>query len=117
MEIRTKFNIDDTVWIIKSEKKEEDCKYCEGKGVVKIKDKEFGCPYCHKEKKVAEKDFYFVDKTIKITDIRIWCLFVPEIRYFDENKYEVAYEEDCFATKEEAEAECNKRNKEETEEK
>lgn len=113
MEIKTKFNLDDIIWVIDSKKVEEICPICEGKGLIGIKNETFACPKCHTNGKINEKDEWFVKGQIKITDIRVWCLYIPEIRYLDE-KFNgngiMVYEEDCFATEEQAQKECDRRN-------
>ena len=114
MEIRTKFNIGDKVWVIDSRKVEDICPICEGKGYVIIKNENFRCPKCNAYRKINERNEYFIEGQIKITDIRVWCLYEPEIRYFDD-KYSkegiMVFEKNCFATEAEAQAECDKRNK------
>lgn len=113
MEIKTKFKLDDIVWIIDVEKVEENCPICEGKGFVDIKNETFDCPKCYTNGKIKEKDEWFVKGQIQITDIRVWCLYMPEIRYFDETfngNGIMVYEEECFLTEAEAQKECNKRN-------
>ena len=52
MQIETKFNIGDTVYVCKnnSTKDLENCKICDGKGAIIIKDESFCCPKCHGRK-------------------------------------------------------------------
>ena len=49
MQIETKFNVGDTVYVCKnnSTKDLETCKICDGKGEITIKDVSFCCPKCH----------------------------------------------------------------------
>ncbi|MBQ3512543.1 MAG: hypothetical protein IJA32_01915 [Lachnospiraceae bacterium] len=49
MQIETKFNVGDTVYVCKnnSTKDLETCKICNGKGVITVKDESFCCPKCH----------------------------------------------------------------------
>lgn len=49
MQIETKFNVGDTVYVCKnnSTKDLETCKICDGKGAIIIKDESFCCPKCH----------------------------------------------------------------------
>lgn len=111
MEIKTQFNVGDVVYHIYSEYQEQTCKICEGKKTVRIKDMEFGCPHCIGLGTTKDKEVWEVVGELRIYEMRIWSLEYPiEIRYYDNKQNEMAYEENCFATKEEAQKECDKRN-------
>ena len=111
MEIRTKFKVGDVVYTINENYEAQTCKICEGKKTVRIKNMEFGCPHCNALGVTQDKIVWTVEDEIRISAIRTYNLEENvEIRYFDYKQDVVAYEENCFATKEEAEKECDKRN-------
>lgn len=118
MEIRTKFDVCDKVWVIQHNNYiYEDCDICENTGAVKIKGKEFLCPQCRGErKKICKVNWSVTEETREIKEIIIKKLENRSLKisYFYLHKsghYIVEiHEEDCFATKEEAEKECERRN-------
>lgn len=110
MNIETKFSAGDKVWYVEEKEVEQPCKYCDGTGKVQIKDKKFRCPNCGGSGKAEDKIISFVAGQITIEEIKVWCLTeVVGVKYYDTNGYRF-FEEDCFATREEAEADCVKRN-------
>ena len=129
MELKTKFNIGDKVTGISHYRKEVfiPCLTCDGIGEITIKDKNFKCPDCYgeggnteyktKEWNTAndEEGMSGYNNVIKI-DIDITKEEV-KIRYLLGRKYSKSYsgtlwdEDDLFKTTEEAEAECERRNK------
>lgn len=111
MKIETKFKVGDVVYKINSEYKKQTCKICEGKKTVRIKDMEFQCPHCNGLGETQDKEVWFVEDELRIYEIRVWSVEHPiEIRYFDTKQDIVAYEEDCFATREEAQDKCDELN-------
>lgn len=108
MEIKTKFNVGDKVWTINQGEVQEKCPICNGKERVKIKNKSYMCPECNGDGYVKKlhpewKVFYYKRE--------IWRLIInrskEEIYSVEGNEYKV---KDCFATKEEAQKECDKRH-------
>ena len=111
MEIRTKFNVGDVVYTINNKYEKQTCKICKGKKTVILEDMEFCCPHCNGLGTTQDKEIWFVEDEIRIHEIRVWSMELPiEIRYLDNKQDIMAYEENCFATKEEAEQECRRRN-------
>lgn len=118
METRTKFNVGDKVWIIQRNNYiYENCDICENTGAVKIKGKEFLCPECRGErKKIYKVNWDVTEEAREIKEIIIKKLENRplKISYFcldKSNHYIIEiHDEDCFATKEEAQKECDKRN-------
>jgi len=131
MEIKTKFNLGNKVVGILHCTKEIiiPCLTCDATGEIMIKDKKFECPDCYgeggqkeyktKEWNIATNDegiLFGYDNVIKI-DIDI-TREKTEIRYLLGREYSKSYsgtlwnENDLFKTTEEAEVECERRNKE-----
>lgn len=117
MEIKTKYNEGDLLYIIEKEKYETKCIYCNGLGVVKIKGKNFDCPNCNGKGKTEEElkwdviDCKVPEKIyIEIEDgiIEVYYVF----RWGDCPEY--IKEEDCFSNREEAFKECKRRNRNES---
>jgi len=130
MELKTKFNIGDKVATIQnfSEEVFKTCLTCEGSGKIQVKDKEFNCPDCYgnggKEEWETKKwnisndkgILTGYDKVIKI-DIDISKNEI-KIRYILGYRYSESYcgtlwsEDEVFGSIEEAQLECDRRNKE-----
>ena len=57
MQIDTKFNVGDTVYVCKnnSTKDLETCKICDGKGAITLKNESFCCPKCNGRKSAYTK--------------------------------------------------------------
>lgn len=117
MEIKTKYSINDLLYIIEKEKYEKKCEYCNGRGVVKIKEKNFDCPNCNGKGKTEEESKWDVvdcqsPEKIHIdaddVDIQVYYVF----RWGDCPEY--IKEEDCFSNRKEAFKECKRRNKNES---
>ena len=129
MEIKTKFNLGDKVVGILHYMKEIfiPCSTCDGIRMIIIKDKKFECPDCYGEGgrteyktkawNIANDEGILsgYDNVVKI-DIDV-TREKTEIRYLLGRKYSKSYsgtlwdEDDLFKTTEEAEAECERRNK------
>ena len=136
MNLQTKFNIGDKVATIQNFSEEifKTCSTCEGSGKIQIKDKEFDCPDCYgkggteewetKKWNVANNKGILsgYDKVIKVDidvfrnkgDIKstIIIRYILGYRYSDSSCGTLWPEEDVFGSIEEAQLECNKRNKE-----
>jgi len=130
MEIKTKFNLGDKIVRISHCTKEIliPCLTCDATGEIMIKDKKFECPDCYGEGEYTEykpEAWYIVtdegilsgyDNIVKI-DVDI-TREETKIRYILGRKYSKSYsgtlwdENDLFKTTEEAEVECERRNKE-----
>lgn len=116
MEIRTKFNKDDKVFHIRQVYKKIICPACKGVGKFMIDDVECICNTCKGDKKI------FIEQMVWIVDENIYQIgkIVIVSRYTKENSIEyyrntygeqfIGKEQNCFATKEEAQKECDKRN-------
>lgn len=115
----------------------EDCKDCNGTGKIKsVAGNLLICPTCHGktgEYKFYNEEYQIIDGEYTIGQIRIVCFSLKKTGMFDNiGEYDpdnieynveymvyehgvgsgtVYYEKDLFATKEEAQEECNKRNK------
>jgi len=132
MEIKTKFNLGDKVLGISHCTKEIiiPCSTCDSTGEITIKDKKFECPDCygeggHNEYQpeawyiVTEGLFSCYDNNVNVVKIDIDITKEEtKIRYLLGRKYSKSYsgtlwdENDLFKTVGEAEAECERRNKE-----
>lgn len=127
MEIKTKFNVGDVVYVCNRNKihKNERCNICDGKGTITIKDNDFICPRCNGNKYIRTRgasNFVPEEKTITKIIVSISKNHgntQTHTRYgFDDSrKCSVA---DCrnlvFTTKEEAETRCKELYDEELEE-
>jgi RNA polymerase subunit RPABC4/transcription elongation factor Spt4 len=123
MDIKTKLSIGDKIfpiWLNGAEEKVE-CKVCKGTRKVKLNDNEYNCPECHSEGfkiewkptiwRIAETP-YTSKSVVNRIDIEVIKKEV-KINYFPwGNSGNFFKEEDCFASIEEAQTECDNRNKE-----
>lgn len=115
MEIRTKFNVKDKLYVIGINKQEEECKICNGIGRVLIKHKSFSCPDCNgKGRQYTGKhwEIYMSETYPRKIYIEIEEGEKPKISYVFRWSDIPSYidEKDCFKTKEEAQKECDRRN-------
>jgi hypothetical protein len=138
MQINTKFGLNDTVWLIGYDSVREwvVCPSCEGEGKVELKDGRHSCPTCYGKRgeyKYHDKEWQ-VQRTLTIGEIAPKVQNIVPDDMFDNVGHYVegatiytctymAYEtgigsgsvwdeERLFATKEEAEKECKRRNRE-----
>jgi RecJ-like exonuclease len=134
MNIKTKFSLGDRVFIIQKYNKEEwvPCESCKGKGGVIVEDNYFQCTDCRGS---GGKTHWLPDKwKVSYKNTKIGKIAVEKYseEYYEQNpqyrKLEVRYmvtatgigsgtvwyELDVFKTLQEAEAECNRRNEEES---
>jgi DNA-directed RNA polymerase subunit RPC12/RpoP len=118
MEMKTKFNVGDNIWTIKQVNKYIKCPKCKGNSKELIGNIEYHCANCYGTgKKLTQELEWIVQKEnpCKITRIR---LLQDENRIYIDylggtNIFNADYlgaEQDCFATKAEAQKECDRRN-------
>lgn len=109
MQKKFKFGIKQKVWTIRQSEVAEKCPICKGSGQVKIEGQFFRCPNCDGDKYIRKKYpewIISIDYKREIKEIKI--KIDKEIIYsVDYNDY---YEKDCFATRAEAQKECDRRN-------
>lgn len=134
MEIKTKFNLGDKVYPItyRMEVVKQTCNLCEGKGFVYVKTKKILCPEegCYGKGKIEK---YIGNKwqlskiggipypiTINRIGIEVYnrkykklSEYEDRIYYMEDSSRSMYFEHNCFASIEEAEKECKKRNKSE----
>lgn len=128
MQIETRFNVGDEVYVCKnkSKKEKELCKTCDGTGVVTIKDKMFDCPECHGKRTIRSKSVKnFVPEKRIITKVTVSITEnngnMQVYRRYDckaqTNRGETSsiaeYRNIIFTTLEEAEARCKELMEEE----
>lgn len=118
MEIKTKFNVGDIIWTIRQVNKEIKCPKCRGNAKVLVGNIEYYCEECYGTGKVLSNELEWIvqkENPCKITRIRILV---------EKNRTEITYlggedifkadclaeEQNCFINKEQAQAECDKRN-------
>ena len=110
MKIETPFKIGQKVWIIDQKEAQQKCPICDGTKQIIIKKKFFyTCPECLGDGYVSKKclEWYVKQFNAKIREIII--------NEFGERIYLVGYEKKhekyIFATRKQAQQECDKRNK------
>jgi RecJ-like exonuclease len=134
MKIETKFSLEDKVFIIHKHGNYQfvTCKACQGNGGVEIKGNKFQCTVCYGkggQKEWVPEKWQVTYKNTKVGRVTVekyseeYYQNYPEERQ-REIRYMVAatgigsgnvwYEKDVFKTLKEAEAECAKRNAEES---
>ncbi len=123
MKIETKFNVGDVVYVCKNNStyEEEQCKICEGTGVVILKGESFCCPQCKgnkltRTKKVAR--FIPVKRTIRKVIVsvsenngnsQIYTRYETKT-HGNRDRSVAEYKNIMFVTKEEAEYRCKELN-------
>lgn len=123
MQIETKFNVGDTIVAIGYKEKivKTTCEACNAKGTITLPDNNnYRCPSCHgkgyHEDYTKEQwrifDNYPYTKPIGEVDVSVVGQRPSkiQIRYMYKGTGNLIDEELCFATTEEAQAECDKRN-------
>ncbi|MCE5220187.1 MAG: hypothetical protein LLF98_02670 [Clostridium sp.] len=123
MDIKTKLSIGDKIIVIWSNTNtiHETCLVCNGQKRVSLSNKEYECPECYgngySERyepecwRIAESEWTPKRSKVKRIEVDIKKNEI-DIKYFpwgESGNY--FYEKDCFATVEEAQTECDKRNK------
>lgn len=123
MQIETKFNVGDIVYVCKnnSTKDMETCKICDGKGAITVKDESFCCPKCHGKKlpyTKKVKKFVPEKRTIRKVivsvsenngNIQIYTRYETKT-HGNRDRSVADYKNIMFATKEEAEYRCKELN-------
>lgn len=126
MNFETKFNLDETVFYISKFSKRIGitCKTCHGKGKVIIEELAFDCPNCFGDKiKMEYQDIKWTvssSKRIKKISIKKYSSEFSEKNLYEDSSFYTldsisgpcVPESEIFYTDEEAQAECDKRNKE-----
>ena len=127
MEIKTKFNLDDTVYPIVRHGYDgvKMCETCNGTGIVKInnKDKEITCPDCYGRgghKQWVLERWVLSDDIGKIGKVEVALYSKKYPDHKDEHRYMLSstgvgsgtlwYESDLFISSDEAIKECELRN-------
>lgn len=120
--VETKFNIGQEVYIIQKARSKEPCAACNGEGHIIIDGNRFSCDKCfgtgrlHGKRKIHQ----LAGKDI-ITNIKVYNYLLNTGGHHNESKTVVKYgfadrsdytEQKLFATQEEAETRCNELNKE-----
>jgi predicted RNA-binding Zn-ribbon protein involved in translation (DUF1610 family) len=122
MKIETKFNVGDKAVFIEYDYYPEKCNICDGKKKVTIKNEKFECPKCNGKgsislnKKWQVNDDFGLSKILTIYSQRgeTYAAF-HRVAYTDiiegtHYTHKFILLKDCFATKAEAQAECDRRN-------
>jgi len=123
MKIETKFNVGDVAYVCKNNStyEEEQCKICEGTGLITLKGKSFCCPECHGNKFTCTKmvnRFVLEKRTIRKVIVsvsenngtmQIYTRYETKT-HGNRDKSVADYKNIMFATKEEAEYRCKELN-------
>lgn len=125
IDVETKFEVGQEVFLIKKDRKvienKEKCKICNGEGHIVFKGYTMSCPECEGSKYICVDsnivDNYFTDKkphTITSIEIKTTAKESKLTYMIDGKAYErkKVSENEIFATREEAENRCNELNKE-----
>jgi RecJ-like exonuclease len=117
MNIKTKLNIGDEMFPITFSRKKTEikCEFCDGAGNIELKNKNFTCPECLGEGSKTKMDIesWYVNTQLcgKINKINIEVdKNKINIFYFPNNSCNYFEESKVFASYEEAQAKCDKRN-------
>lgn len=123
MKIETKFNVGDIVYVCKNNSsfEKEQCKICDGAGIITLKGKSFCCPQCNGNKFTRTKKVrWFIPerRTIRkvITsvsenngNIQIYTRYETKT-HGNRDRCVAEYKNIMFSTKEEAEYRCKELN-------
>lgn len=117
--INTKYDIGDTVYIIKREKISIVCPICDGKKKIEYKEKLMTCPECHgagcqqsqKEISVVKDESYKVN-SIKISISNKNGDYTTRYKVYSMTESCSRAEENLYCSKEEAQLVCDNLNKE-----
>lgn len=117
MQIKNKFKVGDEVYVIEKRVAKKECPECGGVSEVKVCNIRYICPCCNGQSKITDYDkmhWYNLDGARRIRDIYVRIAKNDiDIEYDTSNiEYKICKERDCFKTKEEAQKECDRRNKE-----
>jgi len=124
MEIKTKLSIGDDIFVIQENIKtvKKVCEVCNGEKNIILYDKKYECPECRghgikieygsRSWMVAETKYTSKKDKIKRIDIEVTEAKIKTAYFPWGTSGNYFYEEDCFVTLKEAQAECERRNKE-----
>lgn len=121
--VETKFNLGQEVYIIQKARSKESCVACNGEGHIIIDSNKFSCNTCFGTGRLhgKRKLYQLADKDI-ITNIKVYNYLLNTGGHHNESKTVVKYgfkngddysDQKLFATQEEARARCNELNGEE----
>lgn len=108
--IQTKFNIGQEVYIIQKARSKEPCAACNGEGHIIIDGNRFSYDMCRTDGKVSKIKYETRKKVID--DVRVLNTLKTNIVRYGFKNGAVYTEKNVFATQEEAETRCNELNKE-----
>lgn len=108
--IETKFNIGQEVYIIQKARSKEPCAACNGEGHIIIDGNRFSYDTCRTDGKVSKIKYETRKKVID--DVRVLNTLKTNIVRYGFKNGAVYTERNVFATQEEAETRCNELNKE-----
>ena len=122
--MKNKFNIKDKAVFIEYDYYPEKCNICDGKKKVTIKNEKFECPKCNGKGSIYVNKEWRVNDEYGLSEIiafsnesgKTYAVF-HRVAYTDiiegtHYTHEYVLLKDCFATKEQAQAECERRNNE-----
>lgn len=122
--VETKFNIDQEVYIIQKARSKEPCAACNGEGHIIIEGNRFSCNTCFGTGRLhGKRKIYQLAGKDTITNIKVYNYLLNTGGHHNEPKTVVKYgfadrsdytEQKLFTTQEEAQARCNELNKEVT---
>ena len=121
--VETKFEVGQEVFLIKKQKKvietKATCDICFGTGSISYKGYDMSCPKCHGNRNIVldSKDLmiYVIEDSCKNTSCRYMITQKESCLYYKINgRNGLVPENEIFATQEEAETRCNELNKEVT---
>lgn len=120
--IETKFNIGQEVYIIQKARAKEPYPACNGQGHIKIEGNDFSCTSCYGTGRLyGKKKIYQLLGKDTITSIKVFKYLLNAGGHHNELKTVVKYgfadrsdytDQKLFATQEEAQTKCNELNKE-----
>lgn len=120
--VETKFNIGQEVYIIQKARSKEPCAACNGEGHIIVGGNRFSCNKCFGTGRLhGKRKIYQLAGKDTITNIKVYNYLLNTGGHHNEPKTVVKYgfadrsdytEQKLFATQEEAETRCNELNKE-----
>jgi predicted RNA-binding Zn-ribbon protein involved in translation (DUF1610 family) len=114
MDISTKFNLGDTVYVIYKHRPDIPCPACGGEKVLHGKDGvSYPCSNCDEHGVVCPKEEWVVSEQEVISYIELRLSSTIVITKYSSSETWGSFDDyTCFPTKEEAQAEADRRNKE-----
>lgn len=111
IDMKTKFDVGQDVYIIQKTRSKEPCAACNGGGHIIIDGNRFAYDMCRTDGKVFKIKYETRKKVID--DVRVLNTLETNIVRYGFKNGTVYAEKNVFATREEAETRCNELNKEE----